>query len=264
MRLDYLSVWVDWFDCSELEMVRPRFGMDRAYEAPWGTVMTYDCQDKRREYGYLLIATGEDAELLRGLLGQNVKKVTRADFCFDGVSCGPKELAQAWASGRVVTRAREWSFLENSKGATFNIGRRSKRGYMVRCYDMRGFNRLEYEVHGVRAHDWYLAYDRGEDVSELLAGLVRVVNLDDPRPTRRTIADWFREEVADKARKSAREWQKSIESSLKALQRIGHWVAFGQELGVLPERSAREPQKYRLWRMKQEWLNLNTLKLQTV
>lgn len=254
MRLDYLSCWVDSVDVSNGVRVRPRNGLEVAYELPQCVVMRYLDPERHREHGWFVQASGEDAELVARELhksGQKILKVTRADWCFDDVKCSPRDFRAAHQEGRVITRAREWSYMENGKGETFNIGKRCKRGYMVRLYNMRGFNRLEYEVHGARADMFLRAYLMGEDIKDHLAGLVRVGNGDDPRPTRQTIADWFKEAVSGVAVVTKREWQRAIEASVKAFEKLGHWVEFMASLGVEPQKSGPRPSRYAIWQLKQ-------------
>lgn len=84
-------------------------------------------------------------------------RASRVDFAVDGCSFTPADLRDQWRADNVRTLAkvpekarpgREWRtsrWLENSEGDTFEMGSRTSTQY-ARCYDARGFTRLELEL----------------------------------------------------------------------------------------------------------------------
>jgi Replication initiation factor len=77
---------------------------------------------------------------------------TRLDIAFDHVSFTPKEQYAAYLSGEVVTRCRSFKWLENEDGSTFYLGS-SKSDRLTRCYDRRGFTRLELQLRNAYADE---------------------------------------------------------------------------------------------------------------
>lgn len=77
---------------------------------------------------------------------------TRLDIAFDHVPFTPKEQYAAYASGEVITRCRSFKWLENEDGNTFYLGS-SKSDRLTRCYDRRGFTRLELQLRNAYADE---------------------------------------------------------------------------------------------------------------
>jgi Replication initiation factor len=74
----------------------------------------------------------------------------RVDIAFDHVPFTPQEQFLAFKSGEVVTRCRAYRWLENEEGNTFYVGS-SKSDRLTRCYDRRGFTRLELQLRNAYA-----------------------------------------------------------------------------------------------------------------
>src|SRR5690606_23879499 len=84
-------------------------------------------------------------------------RVSRLDVAVDGCPFTPVDLRDAWRSGQVRTRAkvpddaredRQWrtsAWRSDPVGDLFTMGARSSSQY-ARCYDSRGFTRLELEL----------------------------------------------------------------------------------------------------------------------
>lgn len=87
--------------------------------------------------------------------------VTRIDAAFDGSDVTPRRFRRAILKGQIRSRTHYtrpgqersddqkssgWSFMENGFGSTCNFGNRG-RG-LVRVYDRRGFNRVEFQADG--------------------------------------------------------------------------------------------------------------------
>ena len=72
--------------------------------------------------------------------------LTRIDTAWDHHNISPGVLKAAHAAGnlRSLTERRNWDWNENDDGQTFYFGKRGSSGFL-RCYNMRGYNRLEVE-----------------------------------------------------------------------------------------------------------------------
>lgn len=79
---------------------------------------------------------------------------SRVDVYADYCPFSPKQLLRAFQRGDIRTPAKldnggSWAWTESGNGSTFSIGSRSSERYL-RCYDARGYTRLEMEVKGTR------------------------------------------------------------------------------------------------------------------
>lgn len=89
---------------------------------------------------------------------------SRVDVAFDHLPFTPKDLEDAHSAGILRTTAgTRW--LRSDTGDTFYIGKRGGRGWLTRCYNRRGFTRLEFELADEYAGVAFAAYraagDRG-------------------------------------------------------------------------------------------------------
>ena len=119
----------------------------------------------RPDMGVCIDASGEACEQIgvdgvAWLLGLPGWKQTRVDVALDGVPFEPALVRDAWRGGDVRTAARlpkvaqagreGWRtsrWLDDHTGDMFTMGARQS-GQFVRCYNRRGFTRLELEVKG--------------------------------------------------------------------------------------------------------------------
>lgn len=136
-------------------------------------------------------------------------RVSRLDVAVDGCPFTPVDLRDAWRSGQVRTRAkvpddaredRQWrtsAWRSDPAGDLFTMGARSSSQY-ARCYDSRGFTRLELELKDRTAElaaVQLLDGDLDGFASEALGWVRRFVDFVDPdsdsNPSRRSLLPFW-------------------------------------------------------------------------
>lgn len=104
-------------------------------------------------------------------------RCTRLDWAIDGAPFSPRDVYNAFClgdRGKVVSRLRadSWRWVESPSGQTVYLGSRRNERFL-RCYNARGFTRLELELHAERAdltirEAW--EYSNADAISQFMDG----------------------------------------------------------------------------------------------
>lgn len=172
-------------------------------------------------------------------------RVTRIDPCVDHCPFTPAQLLAEWQKGNVNTQVRypqeakpgrenirthQWH--SSAKGDTLYLGS-NQASQMMRCYDMRGFTRVELQCRKERAHKnaelLFQAVDGGpEAFSRVVLGLIRgFVDFRDlsvdSNPTRAPLLPFWAEFVEGCEKVKATLEGKAAQT----FERLRAWLEFG-------------------------------------
>jgi hypothetical protein len=168
-------------------------------------------------------------------------RASRFDIAWDGCGFTPAEVRDAWRAGGVRTRVkvrdearedRQWrrcGWGEEDDGDVFRMGSRSSRKY-ARCYDRRGFTRLELELKreaaALAGRELLPLLAEGdlsgfmEAATGWLRSFVDFVQDDDENVSRRSLAPWWAVFVA-----GAEKCQTVLGVGIpRTLQEVKEWV----------------------------------------
>lgn len=246
VHVDYIAgtskCWPTWF-VAGVEC-RARNGYQRAVKSVCEEAVLMWSPD-RPDMGYHVVVSGPKASAWIEKVMAGKCKIARIDIAFDLAAGSPTiaELFSEHQAGRVVCRAREYQYIQSPSGNTLYLGSRTS-GTFVRCYDSRGFTRVEYEFKGTRAQQvaelWQTCKER---VSEACLAAARWVTDSATRAVRSRIAEWCRQQIAEAIfRLPAVQRPLTVEKfvkwwrSLGAARVVADSLAVEMESGVLRER----------------------------